>query len=278
MKTAVNPPESVPHWDLGAMSYGLAHEAMKSRGYFDRLVWLGLSDRYLILDNGADELGEGMDGEVFYELIKQVVPQEIILPDVIQNPEETLKRGKSFLERDLEGFTVMAVAQGKTFDEWINNYLAWTADDRVHVVGIPYDIDFDVSADREPDPEHFNKTEIRALRRYNLVSYLDSHNLMPKPAHLLGMNNLEELRLHVVSGFPMIRSNDTTAPFGSALAGRRWVEGESGIRDYPSLRFDATEEEMESVGEDAMYNLAAYFSATNDIEGILNLSRLGSSR
>lgn len=275
MKTAVNPPESVPHWDLGSMSYGLAHEAARSSGYLDRLVQFGLTDRYLILDNGADELGEGMDGDDFYELVQQVKPDEIILPDVIQNPEETLKRGKAFLERDLKDLTVMAVAQGKSFDDWINNYLTWTADDRVHVLGIPYDIDFDISPDREPSPEHFNKTEIRALRRYNLISYLDSHKLMNKPAHLLGMNNLEELRLHVVSGFPMIRSNDTTAPFGSALVGRRWEEGDSGIRDYPSLRFDATEEEMLAVEDDVMYNLAAYFSATNDIEGILNMARLG---
>lgn len=274
MKTAVNPPESVPEWDLGSLSYGLAHEALRSENYLQRLKDIAMGPRYLILDNGADELGVGLDGDEFYSLIQEVKPQEMILPDVIGDPFETLKRGRAFLDRDLEGTTVMAVAQGLNFDEWINCYLSWTSDSRVDVIGVPYDIEFDVRPEQMGDLDQFTRTELRTLRRYNLVSYLSSHDLARKPVHLLGMNGLEEFRLHVVSGFPFIRSNDTTAPFGSALAGRTWEDGDSGPRDYPSLRFDASREEMMKVGPSVFYNLLAYFSACNDLDALVNLTKV----
>lgn len=48
MKTSVNPPIGYPELDLGAFSYGLAHEAINSDTYRERLKKISQSGRYLI--------------------------------------------------------------------------------------------------------------------------------------------------------------------------------------------------------------------------------------
>ncbi len=124
MKAAVNVPttlEPIELWDVGSYRYTLAHECRSDR-YLERAK--RQDARYHILDNGADELGEGMSGSEYSSLINEIDPDELILPDVLGNTDETQKRGLSFLE-ELDrpaGMKVMAVAQGLQFNEWMNCY------------------------------------------------------------------------------------------------------------------------------------------------------------
>ncbi len=128
MLSAVNPPLCLPMMDCGSYSYALAHECLRHPEYMTRCkVAAGI--KYLILDNGADELGEGLRGIDFENILFAVKPSEVIAPDVIGDSKETEVRTVQFLET-LEGFRkqypndkwlqrlrVMAVAQGLEYND-----------------------------------------------------------------------------------------------------------------------------------------------------------------
>lgn len=268
--------------NLGSYLYGLAHEAKKNAFYADWLKNRG--DQYLIFDNGADELGEGMKGDELWQLILQIQPNEIILPDVLGDTDATIKNSEefyieyvhpAFIRGDEYLPSIMAVPQGLTFDDYMRCYQKFSDWSAVDVIGIPYDIEFDIPGFPEYDSSSVfaddTKTIKRAKRRLNLLRYLRPSGRLSQPIHLLGMNNLSELRAHQREHSHLIRSNDTTAPFAAAHALRDWTGGESGEKDWPALDFEA--DLYPSIRRIAQNNLWEYFKACGDIKAIYHLGQ-----
>jgi hypothetical protein len=276
MRSAVNPPIAVADdYDLGAFSYGLAHEAVKNSDYYERLVRVSRTDRELYLDNGADELGEGMHGQDFNELIRGIKPDVVIAPDVLGKPEETLRRTSEFIlemgDYCLDsGIQIMAVAQGLDIDSWLNGYLQLLSNPSVDIIGIPYDIEFDSSVGRWAGSKEETKTEKRAHRRAELLDLLEFRDMLLKPIHLLGMNNLQELRYHDYKNRLAVISTDTTAPFAAALDGNMWGK-ESGEKDWSALDFSVTAKSFEKYAPIVTQNLLHYFVACGDLKGVESL-------
>ena len=273
MKCAVNAPVWYPFLNIGSYVYGLAHECTEKPHY----QWdLKTDSRFTILDNGADELGEGMSGADLYDLMLWIEPEELILPDVLGNKEQTIENStkfhKDFLSKKTRPDSLMAVPQGLTYDDWItcyNHFLKW---DEVDVLGIPYDIEFDIPG-REVR-EGLTKTEKRARRRLALVKFLDEWDQLRKPLHLLGMNNLWELGNY--DRFESVRSTDTTAPFAAAIAGRKWSTNLSGEKDWPALDFNSRVEEdtMELI----LNNLYEYAKTCGDLEAMYRVGKVVGAR
>jgi len=72
------------------------------------------SGHYLILDNGAYELGKAVDFDVFVHLATELQPNEIILPDVLQDGATTMQQAKFFYNTyasALRDMALMAVVQ-----------------------------------------------------------------------------------------------------------------------------------------------------------------------
>lgn len=98
---------------------------------------------YKILDNSLIELGNAMTIERVLDAAEKIKAHEIILPDVFQDCDGTLRAIDAALtEIDWRysgecPFNLMAVAQGKTWDEWDKCYEQLMADDRINVIGIP---------------------------------------------------------------------------------------------------------------------------------------------
>ena len=278
MMTAVNAPFDDLNLNVGAMKYGLAHLAIDNDQYLD---YLRVKDRYTILDNAADELGEGMTGDDLNGLVEEIQPSELILPDVLKDGKATQEASMSFYENYLagdkrpEGLKLMAVAQGETYYEWMESYNFWNECDFVDVIGVPYDIDFPVGVDKGGT---FTKTELRSLNRQALVSSL-YYNKGRKPIHLLGMNNLRELEMLRDSGANrrgFIRSNDTTGPFAAALYGMDWSTMSASEKrfekDWPALDFEHVWDREEKFL--AYKNLMAYAVCTGDHGLSYNLGRV----
>lgn len=274
MKAIVNAPFRYPELNVGSYYYGLAHEAQKNEWYLNYLKGQVKNCNYVILDNAADELGEGMTGDGLWDLVQNLGPSELILPDVLQDSEATLKNSHDFYNKYLtsgtthRGKSLMAVPQGSTLRSWWDCFDDFNNWDAVDVLGIPYDIEFDVPADEFVLPLSLvsladTKTVKRAKRRLNLVRYLYAGGQLNKPIHLLGMNNLSELRAHNRDHGHLIRSNDTTAPFAS---NRVWIDGDSGEKNWTPLDFDvewtAREYRM------ALRNLFSYIGACNDLRAM----------
>lgn len=266
MKCGVNPPFDFPEMNVGSIVYGLAHEAQRDVWYRTHLQSCAESTRYTILDNGADELGTGMKGDEYAKLIREIKPDEIILPDVLGDTEQTLFNSQQFFEEYYHhlGYEpkMMGVAQGLTFDDWercYNRFAFWAS---VDVIGIPYDIEFDVPGCDASAIE--SKTQRRALRRYELVRYLHLAQNTSKPIHLLGMNNLDELCHYRDNGLSWrVRSNDTTAPFAAASEHRKWLGNRYEEKDWKALDFSVEwSDEQEEI---AWSNLYDYVSACGDL-------------
>lgn len=274
--TYVNPPiEHHEELDLGSGGYGLAHEALRSDKYLNRLKAISSAKaRPLILDNGADELTEGMSGDEFFDLVWEVEPTLVIAPDVLHDAKATQKNTREFIQRvdstpDLEGIKIMAVPQGRTKDEWMTLYEEFDASSRISCIGVPYDLKFNIkTGETYTDVDD----QIHAENRIQLMKFLKEEKLMNAPLHLLGMNNLRELLIHRAERYPVRVSNDTTAPFAAAAIGRRWSPGESGAKDWPSLSFDDKFDDQQF--DDSLWNLRHYFAATGDVEGYEECQRM----
>src|SRR5699024_8615204 len=137
---------------------------------------------------------------------------------------------------------LMVVVQGQTQEEWVTEAVKWIHDDRVDVIGIPYDIKFEVMGAKNFPPTEFHESNFWGGRRFNLVQtvlYEISRLESEKKIHLLGVSTLHELDMYKQSGLEKhIRSNDTTAPFAAALDGYVWERGQSGPKVWRSLDFD----------------------------------------
>lgn len=211
----------------GQYGYALAHEVIQDPEF---LLSLSLTNN-VILDNGADEMGEGMGGHELAYLLGKVSPEYLILPDVLGNGMETWSRGVAFLtnlRRVVDcGVKFIGVAQGQDWGEFYETYNHWLTNPAVHTIGIPYDIDFDVpgcSFDEE-DEELFTNGMKRASRRIQVMRNLLLDEEVGKPFHLLGSNDLWEMTLlykDYPELLPHIESHDTTSPYAAAQAGVRF--------------------------------------------------------
>lgn len=266
------------------MRYGLAHEAQEHKHYRSMLT-VAARTHHVILDNAADELGEGMSGQGLFELVEEIHPRELILPDVLQDGPQTIENSLNFYEayksRLPMNLRFMVVPQGKTFEEYMQCFSEFKQWGRQATIGIPYDIEFDVP---EATDESFcrsrvlssdSKTIRRAKRRLNLLRYLSEYSHLNCDIHLLGMNNLAELRAYQRERIPWIRSNDTTAPFAAASVSRRWRHGDSGEKDWPALDFSVEWTHLQKI--DARQNLFEYIRACDDIQGMYNFAEMNTA-
>jgi hypothetical protein len=132
--------------------------------------------------------------EDYFEVVKQLHPQELIIPDVFRNKEATLKSADDFLRRvQARGTTLMFVPQGKSFEEWVSCYQ--DADraygDYIDTIGIPKVLESFAPSTRRHAISHVHHT-------YKI--------------HMLGVwNGADEVFYH-----PRIRSWDTSLPLAAA--------------------------------------------------------------
>jgi hypothetical protein len=94
-------------------------------------------DSYVIMDNGVIE-GDCRPIEEIVKKALMIGADEIILPDVFVNQAETLDKSYRALRYVKDNFPLklMAVPQGKTFDEWMDCAIAMIDWD-IDCIGIP---------------------------------------------------------------------------------------------------------------------------------------------
>lgn len=95
---------------------------------------------FVIMDNGAAE-GVNPTAEELMEVYKIVEPSEIVLPDVVYDKEETLKRTKDayskFRANNLHHlYQFMAVPQGNTFAEWTECLIEMLQQPNITTIGV----------------------------------------------------------------------------------------------------------------------------------------------
>ena len=206
MKFAPIPPTEL----LGEFTTGyhlcLAH--VLHRDERQMVYYKGLSpslDDYVILDNGAYELGSSFSFQHVLEIAKEIGPDEIVLPDVFLNKRETIlaaNEGHKLFLDDIEwaaDTSVMIAPQGESTHEWMQCLDALVNAIHPDVIGIPVVYESKMG---------------RGILIKQIMAYIGGDLWYQPEIHLLGWDgDLYKLNCYA-RDFPLwIRGVDSAKPF-----------------------------------------------------------------
>lgn len=171
------------------------------------------SDKYKILDNGAYENGHPEPIGVLVRKAEIIDADEIILPDVFREMDDTMKQTEAALDylrrHDLiKDRRWMGVAQGRGYEQYMKNLNWLLTVDEIDVIGLSFII----------IDECFREvTHLKGImpNRIFLTSILKEANRAGKEFHLLGMGNCKELQYQKKHDW--IRGADSATAFVHGL-------------------------------------------------------------
>lgn len=177
------------------------------------------SGHFIILDNGAYELGAAMDPNQYMEIVQLLEPSEIVLPDVLQDGKRSIAGAKIFMDtfhRELENYRnrggqLMAVVQADStksgdinMDEIAEQLEIYERMD-IRTIGIP---------------KHFGNKRV-----FGRVGFATQLEKLRGPRgyykdmfdwHFLGISCVPEIT--ELAKFSWVRGLDSAVPFVYALA------------------------------------------------------------
>jgi len=240
LKAALIPPISaLRQFARGDFHLILSH-LLKDRRYEAHYARLRRKGAYLVLDNSAHEHGAGDAPLILADQAAELNAQEVVVPDVLFDAGETVKRAIEAHEAWFEGTNIamrdpdlrlMYVPQGRTRAEWavcfqelVRMHL-YTA--KIHRINQTFVIG--VSKDYEEWSGGLNTL----LGTYVLPMKDNLHAQgIHMSVHLLGWGrDLWELG-RLSRAYPWIRSIDSAKPFVYAIQGIQLNPGEA-IYPYP---------------------------------------------
>lgn len=197
---------------------------------------------WVTLDNGAAE-SSLVTPEVLLEVCKELMPSEVIAPDVIGDGAQTMTNATRFygmlqgagLEEKIELFFC---PQGKDYEEWLMAYKWALTEKYITTIGwskiaIPAIMN------------NASNDELIMESRHQLCEKLEElgtqHNddaqfYFPKPIHLLGAGDPREFSFY--SDRPAFRSNDSCFSIWAAMNGFKWDEEQYDRVKTPHDYFD----------------------------------------
>ena len=213
--------------------YALVHLFEESDQYFNLFKQSLKKKREVILDNSIFELGTAFDPEKYAEWIVKLQPTYYIIPDVLNDAKGTIENFDNWIKnyKDSVPGKIIAVAQGKTFNEFLECYNHLTA--HVDKIAISFDSEFyNMWISRFPTKQP-TKYHEWAIARQLLFVQMVERDLIKKniPHHLLGCGVPQEfINYH---NYDFIDSIDTSNPVVAGLKGLRYNEL-LGLDDKPS--------------------------------------------
>lgn len=177
------------------------------------------NEKYLILDNSSFELGEPLPIPSLVSLAYDLGADEIVAPDISNNPEKTIIRSvelfKYLEEKELLNmFNVMVVPQGKTVDE-ILNCLVKLLRLPARVIGIPARI---LPANTPYRSEQLRFFILQKLAQKKILN--KKHSI-----HLLGLCGIQFMKAYAKGQrYFKIRSLDTSFPVVLGMLGKTFLQ------------------------------------------------------
>jgi len=189
--------------------------------------------KWTILDNSAYEIGKleatsasgrGLGPDIVLKAAEIINPSIVIAQDILTDRDETYRATKDFINyvkgKGLLGkFQIMAVAQGKTEDEWFDSYIELSLLPEVNQIGfskIAVPLCF---GGNQATAGCVSQARLRCTKKVDELNdnirymwSLDKIGLSRlKPVHLLGGDNWLPWELNQQKQYPWIFSNDSSA-------------------------------------------------------------------
>ena len=175
--------------------------------------------RYIVMDNSLHELGEAYDTDRLFHWIKEIEPDEFIVPDVWENYSESVRNAKLWSQIELpDGVTKVAVVQAKDKHEAV---LCTQMYKDLGYKKIAYSYGASYYNDICPHP---NKDFGKAIGRYMVINDLMKNKILsPKDrVHLLGTASPIEFGLY--KNIECIESIDTSNPVMAGIEQKMYFD------------------------------------------------------
>lgn len=188
----------------------LAHltEDQQYRQHFQLMVEQG---KFVLMDNGAAE-GCQLNPQQLLDVCQQINPTEIVLPDTLYDPANTIQKSRTFLtllEQSGSKHKTMAVPQGSTLEEWTACAQIFLTDRRINSIGISKFLNI-VTGDRY----------VRFRACQNLAQLIAQYDRYDIEVHLLGCDEGPLIVKICWEAFPFVRGCDSAFAYLQAQKNR----------------------------------------------------------
>jgi len=211
----ISPVSNLEPMKLGDRIFALAHLWVQFPEYRAFILDQKEQGKFITLDNSAAERALVTE-DILIEICRELMPDEVIAPDVLFNMHETIKNAKSFRDRmEEEGLLgtidIFFCPQGIDKEDWLSAYGWAIAQPWINVIG------FSKIAVPNAFLENFKDDQGIKEARHMAYDYLNERDLLLKPIHCLGQGDPTELAYY---DHPMMRSTDSVYPVFAACLGQ----------------------------------------------------------
>lgn len=201
------------HGLINDYPYVLGHLLHQDQEYADFYKEKLKSSTYSILDNSAFELGQSIPGDELYELGEEYVPTHLVLPDKVNDYQQTMENAVEYLGKYRSNtLKYIGVCQGDTFNQ-IADCIDFYTEKDVDIIALPFDL--------VPDSDYVT-VRFRFLNWWYANRYKHTGRL--HRFHLLGCQNPVEFQLYKYNQAHIIKhiySLDTSSPIINGWVGNK---------------------------------------------------------
>lgn len=211
----ISPVSNLEPMKLGDRIFALAHLWVQFPEYREFIKARKEEGYWITLDNSAAERALVTE-DILIDICHELMPDEVIAPDVLFDKQATIENAKSFKVRmDQEGLSdkidFFFCPQGKTKQDWLDAYMWAIYQDWIHCIGFSK-----IAIPNAWLPEWKDDQGIKEAR-HMAYDYLEANRALLKPIHCLGQGDPTEFAYY---NHPMMRSTDSVYPVWAAINGQ----------------------------------------------------------
>ena len=211
----ISPVSDLSPMDLGNRIFVLAHLWIQFPHYQDYILQKKEEGYWITLDNSAAERALVTE-DVLIDVCHELMPDEVIAPDILFDKDATIQNAIKFRERmEEEGLLgtidIFFCPQGKTKEDWLEAYQRGLEQDWIQTIGF--------SKIAVPQAWLTDWKDDQGIKeaRHMAYDYLKEKGLLLKPIHCLGQGDPTEFAYY---DHPAMRSTDSVFPVLAAAHGQ----------------------------------------------------------
>ena len=211
----ISPVSNLEPMGLGDRIFVLAHLWVLFPHYRDYIRHKADEGYWITLDNSAAERALVTE-DVLIDICHDLMPDEVIAPDVLFDKHATIRNAIFFHARMMEEglldkIDIFFCPQGATKQDWLEAYEWGLNQDWIDVIG------FSKIAIPNAWLEDFKDDQGIKEARHMAYDYLKERDMLKKPIHCLGQGDPTEFAYY---DHPMMRSTDSVYPVLAASLGQ----------------------------------------------------------
>ena len=223
----ISPVSNLEPMVYGDRIFALSHLWVQFPEYREFILNQKKRGKFITLDNSAAERALVTE-DVLIDVCKELMPNEVIAPDVLFDKHQTIANAVKFKvrmdnEKLSDKINIFFCPQGATREDWIEAYKWGLAQDWIKVIGLSKIAVPNVWRPDAPSIHHRIFQEDQGIKeaRHACYDYLKENDLLQKPIHCLGQGDPTEFEYYT---HPMMRSTDSVYPILAATHGQDFFE------------------------------------------------------